>query len=212
MVDLAVTPYSLLRNPLQELDRLIIACGNRRILILGALPRFFLKTCCDNLSQCANISRHDETQVEAGKKFMQDLEDLNKQLAARLNSRNAQFLFTGDIISGKNHCSIGDVADCQYTCWRSDPVHGDRSAYMKIAVGLMDFLDPPTQINANTSGITQRKRSKEENSPGPSRSDAAGRVSRLSDGSITDPALLIAAIPADPPEGAEVEVATAAST
>jgi hypothetical protein len=141
MGDLAVTPYSLMRNPLKELDRLIIACGNRRILILGALPRFFLMTCCDNLAHCANISRHDETQVEAGKEFMQDLEDLNNQLAARLNSRNAQFLFTGDILSGKNHCSIGDLAGCLYTCWRSDPVHGDKSAYMKIAVGLMDFLD-----------------------------------------------------------------------
>jgi hypothetical protein len=125
--DLAVTPFSLLRNALQELDRLIAACGNRHILILGALPRFFLKTCCDNLSHCANISKHDETQVEAGKKFMQDLEDLN-QLASRLNSRNVQFLYTGDIISGKNRCSIGDLADCLFTCWRSDPVHGDKSA------------------------------------------------------------------------------------
>ncbi len=119
--DLAVTPFSLLRNSLQELDRLIAACGNRHILILGTLPRFFLKTWCDNLSHCANISRHDETQVEAGKKFMQDLEDLNSQLAARLNSRNVQFVFTGDVISGKNRCSIGDLADCLFTCWRSDP-------------------------------------------------------------------------------------------
>jgi uncharacterized membrane protein YgcG len=60
--DLADTPFSLLRNLLQELDRLIAACGNRHILILGALPCFFLKTCCDNFSHCANISRHDETQ------------------------------------------------------------------------------------------------------------------------------------------------------
>jgi hypothetical protein len=136
--DLAVTPFSLLRNSLQELDRLIAACGNRHILILGALPCFFLKTCCDNLSHCANISRHDETQVEAGKKFMQDLEDLNSQLAARLNSLNVQFVFTGNVISGKNRCSIGDLAECLFTCWRSDPVHGDRSAYMKIAVGILD--------------------------------------------------------------------------
>jgi hypothetical protein len=124
--DLAVTPYSLLRNPLKELDRLISACGNRHILILGALPRFFLNTCCDNLAHCANISRHDLSQVEAGKKFMQDLEDLNRQMAARLNSRNVQFVFTGDILSGKNRCSIGDLADSLYTCWKSDPVHGTR--------------------------------------------------------------------------------------
>jgi hypothetical protein len=80
------------------------------------LAAFFLKTCCDNLSHCANISRHDETQVEAGKKFMLDLEDLNSQMAARLNSRNVQFVFTGDVISGKNRCSIGDLPDCLFTC------------------------------------------------------------------------------------------------
>jgi hypothetical protein len=176
--DLAVTPFSLIRNSLQELDRLIAACGNRHILILGALPRFFLKTCCDNLSHCANISRHDETQVEAGKKFMQDLEDLNSQLAARLNSGNVQFIFTGDVISGKNRCSFGDLADCLLMCWRSDLVHGDRSAYMKIAVGILDFLSPPPPNTGNDSGLAQRKRSREDSSPTPSRSkdhDRSGR-------------------------------------
>jgi hypothetical protein len=53
--DLAVTPFSLLRNSLQEPDRLIAACGNRYILILGALPHFFLKTCCDNLTLCKHL-------------------------------------------------------------------------------------------------------------------------------------------------------------
>jgi hypothetical protein len=72
---------------------------------------------------------------------MQDLEDLNSQLAARLNSRNMQFIFTGDVISGKNRCSIGDLADCLFTCWRSDPVHGDKRAYMKIAVGIPLYSD-----------------------------------------------------------------------
>jgi hypothetical protein len=134
------------------------------------LPRFFLKTCCDNLSHCSNISRHDETQVEAWKKFMQDLEDLNSQLAARLNSRNVQFVFTGDVISGKNRCSIGDLADCLFTCWRSDPVHGDRSAYMKIAVGILDFLSSPPRNTVNDSGPAQRKRSREDSSPAQSRS------------------------------------------
>ncbi len=122
--DLAVTPYSLLRNPLQELDRLIATCGNRHILMLGTLLGFFLKTCCDNLAHCANISKHDESQVESGKKLMQDLEDLNGQMAARLNSRNVQFVFTGDILSGKNWSSIGDLADRLFTCWRSDPYTG----------------------------------------------------------------------------------------
>ncbi len=108
--------------------------------------------------------------MEAGKKFMQDLEDLNSQLVARLNSRNVQFIFTGDVISGKNRCSIGDLADCLFTCWRSDPVHGNRSAYMKIAVGILDFLSPPPRNTGKDSGPVQRKRSRDDSSPTLSRS------------------------------------------
>jgi hypothetical protein len=51
------------------------------------------------------------------------VEDLNKQLASGLYSRNNQLLFTGDILKGKNHCSIGDLADRLFKCWRSAPVH-----------------------------------------------------------------------------------------
>jgi hypothetical protein len=76
-------------------------------------------------------------------------------------------MVSGDIISGKNRCSIGDLADCLFTCWRSDPVHGDKSAYMKIAVGILDFLSPPPR---NSSGPAQRKRSREDSSPSTSRS------------------------------------------
>ena len=37
---------------------------------------------------------------------------------------------------------MGDLVDSLFECWRSDPVHGDKSAYIKLAMGLMDFLDP----------------------------------------------------------------------
>jgi hypothetical protein len=72
---------------------------------------------------------------------MQDL-DLNSQLAARLNSRNVQFIFTGDVISGKNRCSIGDLADCLFTCWRSDPVQCDKR--LRSASSIFSALRPAT--------------------------------------------------------------------
>jgi hypothetical protein len=127
---------------LAELDRVVAACGNRRIFILAILPRYFLKPCCDDTTHCANVCRHDETAVEAGKKLLRDLEALNEQLAARYNGRNTQFIFTGDLLTGKNGCSMGDLVDSLFECWRSDPVHSDKSAYIKLAMGLMDFLDP----------------------------------------------------------------------
>ncbi len=52
--------------------------------------------CSEDVTHCANVCRHDETAVEAGKKLLTDLETLNQQLATRLNRRNTQFLFTGD--------------------------------------------------------------------------------------------------------------------
>jgi hypothetical protein len=148
--ELAVIPFSLLSGTLAKLDRLIAACGNCRILILGALPRYFLVPCCKATKHCANVCQHDETAVEAGKKLLSDLEELNPRLASRLNSRPVQFLHTGDFVSGINRCSMGQLVDALYNCWRSDPVHGDKSAYAKIVMGLLDFLadrKPPTMAN-----------------------------------------------------------------
>ncbi len=117
--DLVVTPYSLLSATLAELDRVIAACGNRRIFILAVLPRYFLKPCCNDTSHCANVCRHEETAVEAGKKLLRDLENLNEQLAARYNGRNTQFIFSGDLLTGKSRSSMGDLVDSLFECWRS---------------------------------------------------------------------------------------------
>jgi hypothetical protein len=154
--DLVVTPFSLLSVTLDKLERVIAACGNRRIFILSVLPRYFLKSCCEDVSHCANVCRHDETAVEAGKKLLTDLETLNQQLAARLNGRNTQFLFTGDLLSGKQHCRMGDLVDCLYNCWRNDSVHGDKSAYLKLAMALLDFLEP--KMDPNDPRLPGRKR------------------------------------------------------
>ena len=48
----------------------------------------------------------------------------------------------GDLLTGKSRSSMGDLVDSLFECWRSDPVHGDKSAYIKLAMGLMDFLEP----------------------------------------------------------------------
>jgi hypothetical protein len=134
--DLMVTPYSLLSATLAELDRVTAACGNRRIFILAVLPgTSSLKPCCDDTSHCAHVWRHDDTAVEAGKKLLRDLESLNEQLAARYNGRNTQFIFSGDLLTGKNLSRMGDFVDSLFECWRSDPVHGDKSAYIKTSDG-----------------------------------------------------------------------------
>ncbi len=42
---------------------------------------------------------------------------------------------------------MGDLVDCLYECWRSDSVHGDKSAYLKLAMALMDFMEPNMDPN-----------------------------------------------------------------
>jgi hypothetical protein len=77
---------------------------------------------------------------------------------------------------------------------------------MKIAIGLMAFLDPQPQTIANNSGpgrSTARVR--------PALPTAAGRVSRSRGERITDPALPTAVTPAGPAPAAEGKVVAAAA-
>ncbi len=46
------------------------------------------------------------------------------------------------LLTGKSRSSMGDLVDSLFECWRSDPVHGNKSAYIKLAMGLMEFLEP----------------------------------------------------------------------
>jgi hypothetical protein len=179
--DLVVTPYTLLSATLAELDRVIAACGNRRIFILAILPRYFLKPCCDDITHCANVCRHDETAVEAGKKLLRDLEALNEQLADRYNGRNTQFIFSGDLLTGKNRSSMGDLVDSLFECWRSDPVHGDKSAYIKLAMGLMDFLEPKPDSRHRKRLRTASPPPPPPDSPPPPSSGYRGRDNRYDD-------------------------------
>jgi hypothetical protein len=100
-----------------------------------------------------------------------------------------------------------------FTCWRSDPVHRDRSVYMKIAVGIMDFLSPLPRNSANCSGRAQRKRSREDSSPTPTTVNVAleGRVFLLRERRTSDPDLPTAATPAGPAAVAEGEVVAVAA-
>jgi len=58
--DLAVTPYSLLTNVMSEMERIISACGKRRVYIMAVLPRYVLNSCCDNELHCTNVRNNDD--------------------------------------------------------------------------------------------------------------------------------------------------------
>jgi hypothetical protein len=76
---LMVTPYSLLRDMLVELNRIVGACGTHPVMILEAVPRFLIRSCCIDMQHCANIRGADPASVDACKKIMEDLSTLKQQ-------------------------------------------------------------------------------------------------------------------------------------
>jgi hypothetical protein len=147
---------------------------------------------------------HDESQVEAGKRFIQDLEDLNKQFASGFISRTTQFLFTTE-----NH-----IWQKPLQHWRPGrlPLHllevrSSPCAYRKIAVGLSDF---PARRPAHPwrPGRTAPKPTTEWSTADPGRARLL-RGERATDHAPATTATLVTSAPAG--EG-EVAAAAAAST
>jgi hypothetical protein len=125
------------------------------------------------------VCQHDHTAVDAGKQFLCDLADLNSKMAARLCSATSQFVSTGDILSGISNCSMGELA--LFNCWRNGPIHGDKIACTRIAVGLVDkVLTKALPEDDLRNSIPTKKRPREETPP---------RVSYRSSRSVPTPDL-----------------------
>jgi len=50
------------------------------VMILEAVPRFLIRSCCMDLQHCANIRGTDPASVDACKKIMEDLATLNSRV------------------------------------------------------------------------------------------------------------------------------------
>jgi hypothetical protein len=156
---LMVAPYSLLRDMLVELNRIVDACGTHPVMILEAVPRFLIRSCCIDMQHCANIGGEDPASVDACKKIMEDLSTLNSRVGEFLQSEQVTMVRTGDMLTGRMDCPIAQYMDTLYDLWGSDTVHGDKIAYSKIAIGLLDRLNrnlPETDLRYN---LQSRKRS-----------------------------------------------------
>jgi hypothetical protein len=89
-------------------------------------------------------------------------------MAARLCSAISQFVSTGDILSGISNCSMGELTDALFNCWRNDPIHGDRIAYTRtrIALGLVDkVLTKALSEDDLRNSIPSKKRPRDETPP-----------------------------------------------
>jgi hypothetical protein len=150
---------------------LLAACGDREVWILDVLPRYLIVHCCDNLTHCVNVRRDGKSRTDACKKILTDLAELNALLAAQLTSGNVKMIATGDNLTGIKNATSGQLMDCMYSSWNTDPVHGEKVAYTRIGLGLLDIArkDPPREEASSSN----RKRGRED-SPGRSSGSGGG--------------------------------------
>ncbi len=143
--DLVVAPFSLLQSAMRELKRLLAACGDREVWIMEVLPRFLIMHCCDVASHCANVRKDGPAGTQACKKILTDLAELNALLAAHLTTQKVKMVATGDLLAGVKNASSGQLMDSMYSSWNQDPVHGEKGAYTRIGLGILDLIkkDPP---------------------------------------------------------------------
>ncbi len=78
-------------------------------------------------------------------------------------------------MAGVKNATSGQLMDSMYSSWNLDPVQGEKVAYTRIGLSLLDIVrkDPPREPR---DSLGPRKRSREDDSPpGRSRKDARGR-------------------------------------
>jgi hypothetical protein len=163
--ELAVAPYTILNNVLRELKRAVDACGNRLVLVMEVLPQFLLRPCCEDTSHCSNTRLLDAAGVAAGKRILHDLADRNMKIANYLSASNVRYISTGDMLAGSDNSTMGELMDALYTSWSKDPVHGEKSAYNRIAVGLLNILSRKVQEGDLRNSLNPRKRGRDDSPP-----------------------------------------------
>ncbi len=155
--ELMVTPFSLLNNTLQEILRIVSVCKDHTVWVMEIVPHFLLKACCDEKTHCLNIRG-----IDSARKIMDDLSGLNGRTGKHLATNLAQMISTVDLLTGVPAAAASKVQmDGLYKFWSNEPVHGDKIAYSKIALGVLDILDrklPDDDLHFN---LSSRKRGRD---------------------------------------------------
>ncbi len=97
--------------------------------------------------------------MDACKKIMEDLSILNDRVGDFLQSEQVKMVKTGDLITGRVDSPVALYMDTLYDLWGSDTVHGDRIAYSRIAIGLLDSLNRTLPDSDLRHNLQSRKRS-----------------------------------------------------
>jgi hypothetical protein len=92
--------------------------------------------------------------------------------------------------AGGNNSTMGELMDSLFSCWSKDPVHGDKIAYHRMAMGLLDILSRKGDLR---NSLNPKKRGREDTPPPRGRAQSPPRRRRSSDdsayGSYSEPPL-----------------------
>ncbi len=146
-----------------NLKRIILACGDRRVIIITPGPRYLTQPCCCDGSHCVHLLIPD-----AGLKMMVDLACLHQFIQRRLSSSaNCLVVPACDLLAGKKGASLEESL-VAFSSWGT--VHGPNSSYTRMALALVDSYfgktapTVPTVPVVSKAATQQLKRQRAESS------------------------------------------------
>jgi len=114
-----------------NLKRIILACGDRKVIIITPGPRYLSQPCCCAAGHCTHILI-----PESGLKMMADLARLHVFIQRRLSSStNCQVIPACDLLAGKKGASP-EEALAAFSTWGT--IHGSTASYTRMALALVD--------------------------------------------------------------------------
>ncbi len=114
-----------------NLKRIILACGDRKVIIITPGPRYLSQPCCCTAGHCIHL-----LVPESGLKMMADLARLHLFIQRRLSSSsNCQVIPACDLLAGKKGASL-EEALAAFSTWGT--VHGSTASYTRMALALVD--------------------------------------------------------------------------
>ncbi len=153
--DLAITPPILLKPMFDTLSEIVAICGSRLVYILTPLPRYVLVPCCFKDSHCANLVVKDDATRQVVLGLMDELDQVCRLVKTKFPT--CKVINTGDLLAGKDGASKLEVLDAMIANWMTDPVHGDKAGYARVAVKLIEKMEEkpsalPTPETAASGG------------------------------------------------------------
>jgi hypothetical protein len=143
--DLAITPPILLKPMFEMLSEIVTICGYRLVYILTPLPRYVLVPCCFKDSHCANLIVKDDATRQVVLGLMDELDQVCRLVKTKFPS--CKVINTGDLLAGKDGASKLEVLDAMIANWMTDPVHGDKAGYARVAVKLIEKMEESPSSN-----------------------------------------------------------------